>query len=117
MARKHRTARGKMINMDAIRLANEEVIAVGNLRVNARGDQLGKGGKVIKTRSQVMKSVYKKPTKAAVDDLAPPKKSDQPKAPAKKEVKEETVSLSKAAKPKTRGKLASDVLSNKDDNV
>lgn len=116
MAKKYRTARGQFVDMDAIRLANEEVIAVGNMKVNARGDQLGKGGKIVKSRNQVMKSHYKKPTKAAVDDLAEPKQEPVKAAPAKKEQKEESVSMSKAARPKTRGKLASNVL-NKDDNA
>jgi hypothetical protein len=54
MATNHRTARGLSIDMDRIRLANETTIAVGNMKVNARGDQLGAGGKVIKTRQQIM---------------------------------------------------------------
>jgi hypothetical protein len=54
MATNHRTARGVPIDMDRIRLANEQTIAVGNMKVNARGDQLGAGGKVIKTRQQIM---------------------------------------------------------------
>jgi hypothetical protein len=61
MAKKiYRTALGKAVDIDAIRLANEEVIAVGNMRVNARGDELGNGGKVVKTRNQVMKETYNK---------------------------------------------------------
>jgi hypothetical protein len=54
MATNHRTARGVPVDMDRIRLANEQTIAVGNMKVNARGDQLGPGGKVIKTRQQIM---------------------------------------------------------------
>jgi hypothetical protein len=54
MAANHRTARGVPIDMDRIRLANETTIAVGNMKVNARGDQLGAGGKIIKTRQQIM---------------------------------------------------------------
>ncbi len=54
MAINHRTARGIPVDMDRLRLANEQTIAVGNMKVNARGDQLGAGGKVIKTRQQVM---------------------------------------------------------------
>ena len=54
MAANHRTVRGVPIDMDRIRLANEQTIAVGNMKVNARGDQLGAGGKVIKTRQQIM---------------------------------------------------------------
>jgi hypothetical protein len=54
MATNHRTARGLPIDMDRLRLANETTIAVGNMKTNARGDQLGQGGKVIKTRAQLM---------------------------------------------------------------
>jgi len=54
MAANHRTARGLAIDMDRLRLANETTIAVGNMKTNARGDQLGQGGKVIKTRAQLM---------------------------------------------------------------
>lgn len=54
MAIQHKTARGAAVDMDRLRLANEKTIAVGNMKVNARGDQLGPGGKVIKTRSQIL---------------------------------------------------------------
>ena len=54
MATNQRTARGLQIDMDRLRLANETTIAVGNMKVNARGDQLGAGGKIIKTRQQIM---------------------------------------------------------------
>lgn len=54
MATQHRTARGLPIDMDRLRLSNESTIAVGNMKVNARGDQLGAGGKVIKTRAEIM---------------------------------------------------------------
>jgi len=54
MATNHRTARGIPVDMDRIRLANEQTIAVGNMKVNARGDQLGPGGKIVKTRQQIM---------------------------------------------------------------
>lgn len=116
MAKKHRTARGQYVDMDAIRLANEATIAVGNMRVNARGDQLGKGGKVVKSRNEVMKSYYKKPVKAAIDPDTELKKNEAKKAPAKKEQKEEVAPMSKTARPKTRGKLASNVL-NKDSDA
>lgn len=58
MAKIYRTALGRSIDMDTIRLSNEETIAVGNMRVNARGDELGPGGEVIKTRNQVMNDYY-----------------------------------------------------------
>lgn len=58
MSRLYRSAQGAMVDMEKLRLANEETIAVGNMKVNARGDELGPGGKVIKSRNQVMKEYY-----------------------------------------------------------
>ena len=58
MKRPKITAQGKKIDMDALRVANETTVAVGNMGVNARGDVLGRGGKIVKTRDQVMKEEY-----------------------------------------------------------
>jgi hypothetical protein len=56
MAKKiYKTARGAEINIDSLRLQNETVIAVGNMKVNARGDELGAGGQIVRTRNQVLR--------------------------------------------------------------
>jgi hypothetical protein len=49
------TANGRVLNMDQMRLLNEKTIAVGNMGVNARGDQVAPDGSIIKTRNEVMK--------------------------------------------------------------
>ena len=54
MSRTYRTAAGKVVNIDNLILANEDTIAVGNMGVNARGDELGPGGQVVATRNQNM---------------------------------------------------------------
>ena len=48
-----RTNRGNMIDMDALMLKNEEELALGNMKVNARGDKIGPGGKIIKSKDNV----------------------------------------------------------------
>tara|TARA_E500000178_G_scaffold155745_1_gene155502 strand:+ start:6149 stop:6562 length:414 start_codon:yes stop_codon:yes gene_type:complete len=53
------TMQGKKIDMDLLRKKNELTPAVGNARVNARGDELGPGGKIIRKREQVIKDYYK----------------------------------------------------------
>tara|TARA_Y100000385_G_C12663757_1_gene454913 strand:+ start:131 stop:595 length:465 start_codon:yes stop_codon:yes gene_type:complete len=69
MAKKiHRTARGQAIDMESLRLQNENTIAVGNMKVNARGDELGFGGKVVKTRKEVVDETYKVHTMIPQDD-------------------------------------------------
>lgn len=54
MAKKvHRSARGSVINFDELARLNPDVIAIGNANLNARGDQLGEGGKVIRKVSDI----------------------------------------------------------------
>jgi len=54
----YRTMQGKTIDMDLLRQRNELTPAVGNARVNARGDQLGPGGKIVKKREDLLKDYY-----------------------------------------------------------
>lgn len=53
------TARGKTIDLDLLMKRHELTPAVGNARVNARGDELGPGGKIIRKREDVVKDYYK----------------------------------------------------------
>jgi hypothetical protein len=69
MGKIYRTAQGRQLDMETIRLQNELVPALGNMRVNARGDQLGPGGKIIKTREMIMDEYYN--NRAAVIDNIP----------------------------------------------
>ena len=39
----YRSANGKEVDMEKLRNQNELTLAVGNARVNARGDELGPG--------------------------------------------------------------------------
>ena len=57
--REYKTASGKRIDFDTLALKGEETIAVGNMNVNARGDKLGEGGAVVKTREEVMADYYR----------------------------------------------------------
>lgn len=54
----YRTMQGKEIDMQKLSLQNELTVAVGNARVNARGDELGPGGKIIRKREDVLKEYY-----------------------------------------------------------
>jgi hypothetical protein len=58
MTKIYKTARGKMVDIDQVKLANEQTIAVGNMKVNARGDQLGAGGAVVTGRNEIQDQVY-----------------------------------------------------------
>lgn len=50
--------RGKIVDMDMLRKRNELTPAVGNARVNARGDELGPGGKIVRKREDVVQEYY-----------------------------------------------------------
>ena len=54
-----RTAKGRIINIDDVIAASPHTTAVGNMKVNAQGDQLGKGGEVTATREQRTRAYYK----------------------------------------------------------
>lgn len=58
MAKTYRTAQGKSLDIERLRLQNELVPAIGNMRVNARGDQLGPGGRVVKSREEMVNEHY-----------------------------------------------------------
>jgi hypothetical protein len=49
----YKSMQGKHIDLDQLRAKNELVPAVGNAKVNARGDELGPGGKIIRKREDV----------------------------------------------------------------
>ena len=59
----YRSANGKTVDMGALRLQNEKVRAVGNMRVNARGDVINDNNQVIRTRNEQVSKQYKKQTR------------------------------------------------------
>lgn len=58
----YKTMQGKTVDMDLLRQRNELTPAVGNARVNARGDELGPGGKIVKKKEDVLKDYYENST-------------------------------------------------------
>lgn len=65
--KQYRTANGKMVDMDLLRQRNELTPAVGNARVNARGDELGPGGKIVRKREEILADFYKAAEKKVKD--------------------------------------------------
>ena len=49
---------GREIDMDALAAKNETAIAVSNVKINARGDELGIGGEIIRKREDIMNEYY-----------------------------------------------------------
>ena len=65
--RMYRTMQGRMIDIEKLRGANENIRAIGNMNVNARGDILGKSGQIVTTKADVVAKYYEQP-KGKVDD-------------------------------------------------
>jgi hypothetical protein len=57
---KYRTAMGKVVDMAALTARNEKTRAVGNMKVNARGDTIDSQGRVIKTATSKVNDSYNK---------------------------------------------------------
>jgi hypothetical protein len=98
MGRTYRTAQGKNIDLEKLKLQHELVQAVGNMRVNARGDQLGAGGEVVRAREEMIDQHYQanvaKRRNVATEDVIPTQagKVDKPKpVPALKAKKKQPI--------------------------
>lgn len=67
MTRKiYRTAQGKMVDLGALQLQNENIRAVGNMGVNARGDLIDSGNRPIDTRGKQVTKQYNRQTVSTV---------------------------------------------------
>lgn len=69
MGRVYTSMKGKEIDMEKLALRNETLPAVGNAKYNARGDELGAGGKVTRTREQILQDYYATNPRAAKEDI------------------------------------------------
>lgn len=59
-----KTMRGHDIDMSRFIARNESAVAIGNASMNARGDVVGPGGSIIKTREQVAQEYHRSNPKA-----------------------------------------------------
>jgi hypothetical protein len=75
---RHVTYRGATLDMDSIRRENEHVAAIGNQKVNARGDQIA-GGQITKTAEQIARENHRATTTTVVNAGL---KGKMPAAPA-----------------------------------
>lgn len=53
-----KTYRGKIIDLESLQRANEKTSAMGNMGVNAKGDKLGPGGKIIEPANSRSRTHY-----------------------------------------------------------
>lgn len=50
--------RGKEVDMVSLAKKNEKTVALGNAHMNGRGDKLGRGGKIVETREEMLEKYY-----------------------------------------------------------
>lgn len=115
----YRTAQGKKVDMGALLLKNEDVRAVGNMGVNAKGDLINNSNTTTSSRTEQVNQQYRKQIRNQIIDVPT---SKQPALVIKDEpeiiegfdnegiaqpVVEEKVVPEPAATKKTAGGLAS----------
>ena len=67
----YRTANGQNVDFGAMMLANETAPALGNMNVNARGDEIAPDGSIVKSREEVMREYNEMNTMVPKDDVIP----------------------------------------------
>ena len=68
MAKTYRTAKGKNVDLGSILNQNEDVRAVGNMNVNARGDLIDSQNKTIERKNKQVQKQYRKQISNRVTD-------------------------------------------------
>ena len=96
---RHTSYRGITIDMETMRRENEKVTALGNMKVNAKGDQLGRGGTIVKQADKIARENHLSQTSIVNTGLKGPvptspavveQKKDAPiKATVKKTIEKE----------------------------
>lgn len=71
MGKVYRSMQGRMVDMEKMMNQNELAPAIGNISVNARGDELGPGGKIIRKREEIMADYYENNPKAIPEKKSP----------------------------------------------
>lgn len=69
---KHISMQGKEVDMEKLMSNNELMPAIGNMKVNARGDELGPGGTIIRKREDIVSAYYEDNPNAAITPVVPP---------------------------------------------
>jgi hypothetical protein len=103
----YRTALGQELNIEQMRIIGETAVTVGNMPVNARGDEILPNGEIIKPRNQIMKERYK--SAGSVTKYNPDKRRPMEKIPEIVQVDPPVVQISNQPNTDLRGSLASSV--------
>lgn len=83
----YRTMQGKVIDFEKLMRQNELTPAVGNMKVNARGDEIGPSGKIIRRREDIVNEYYEKNPKSRISTRTVKEEKIEPIIQAKEEPK------------------------------
>lgn len=94
-----KSTRGVDVDLEKLRLAHEATITVGNTKTNARGDQLGSGGKITTSAAQIARQHYaatspkvQRPASIKIDAPPAPTDLEEQSSVNKKPTKKDSVS-------------------------
>ena len=65
----YRTAQGRVVDLGAMMVQNEQVRAVGNMNVNARGDKLDSNNRVVETKARQIQKQNARLTNVSPDPV------------------------------------------------
>lgn len=74
----YRTMQGREIDIEKLMRENELMPAIGNMKVNARGDELGPNGKIIKKREDVAAEYYEDNPNSRINTVKETIKENKP---------------------------------------
>lgn len=86
----YRTMQGKVIDMDKLMRQNELIPAVGNMSVNARGDEIDANGTIIRKREEIVHAYYEgHPESKPTPRIEVPKQTVIPQPVGSKKLKDQ----------------------------
>jgi len=103
----YRTALGQELNIEQMRILGETAVTVGNMPVNARGDEILPNGEIIKPRNQIMRERYK--SAGSITKYNPQKRRPMEKVPEVIPTEAPEVPQPQAPNTDLRGSLANSV--------
>ena len=80
---------GKSVDMHKLRMQNEMTLAVGNMRVNARGDEIGPNGQIVRRREDIVSATTTLPDQKSVR-IEPVTETAPPATKSSKKTSEDT---------------------------
>lgn len=105
MGKIYKTNRGMSIDYEVLMAQNETATAIGNMSVNARGDVLGAGGHIVKTRNQVIQEYHQtvaKTQQSVSISTIPEEEFFQTPAQIMEKLKEEKAEKEQEQRPKRK---------------